>query len=136
MEATKSQIILLKEDYDLMIAYLRGTFVRTSFDRDNAEMLEAELKNAKLVSKDQFPEDVIRLNSKVKVKDEMNGKMMELTLVTPDKVDIKSRKVSVMAPIGTALIGFRKGQQVSWRVPAGEKTFTIIEVSNDEEQTD
>ena len=53
-----------------------------------------------------------------------------LTLVTSDKADIKQRKISVLAPIGTALIGFRKGQQVAWHVPSGKKTFTIVDVSN------
>jgi regulator of nucleoside diphosphate kinase len=56
---------------------------------------------------------------------------MELMLVTPDKADIKERKISIMAPIGTALIGFRQGQKVNWQVPAGKKTFTIMEVIND-----
>ena len=37
---------------------------------------------------------------------------------------------SIMSPIGTALFGFRKGEKVSWRVPAGKKTFTILEVTN------
>ncbi len=57
---------------------------------------------------------------------------MEFMLVTPDKADIKDKKISVMAPIGTALIGFREGQQVKWRVPAGHKTFTIVEVINNQ----
>ena len=52
-------------------------------------------------------------------------------LVTPDKADIKQRRISVMAPIGTALIGFRQGEKVKWQVPAGKKTFTIMEVIND-----
>ena len=56
---------------------------------------------------------------------------MELMLVTPDKADIKEKRISVMAPIGTALIGFRKGQKVKWQVPAGKKTFTILEVINE-----
>jgi regulator of nucleoside diphosphate kinase len=56
---------------------------------------------------------------------------MELMIVTPDKADIKKRKISIMAPLGTALIGFRQGQKVNWQVPSGKKTFTIMEVIND-----
>ncbi|WP_315818658.1 GreA/GreB family elongation factor [Paraflavitalea speifideaquila] len=44
---------------------------------------------------------------------------------------MKARKVSVVAPVGAALIGFRQGQKVSWQVPAGKKTFTILEVINE-----
>jgi regulator of nucleoside diphosphate kinase len=53
-------------------------------------------------------------------------------LVAPDKADIKEKRISVMSPIGTALIGFRKGQKVKWQVPAGKKTFTILEVINEQ----
>ena len=59
---------------------------------------------------------------------------MELMIVTPDRANIKEKKISIMAPIGTALIGFRQGQKVKWKVPAGYKMFTILEVSNDYER--
>jgi regulator of nucleoside diphosphate kinase len=55
---------------------------------------------------------------------------MAITIVLPQKADIKQKKVSVLAPIGTALIGFRKGQKVSWEVPAGKKDFMIMDVKN------
>ena len=51
-------------------------------------------------------------------------------IVLPDKADIKERKISIMSPIGTALIGFRQGENVKWQVPSGKKTFTILEVNN------
>ena len=130
MRKEKSSLVLRKDDYEIMIAYLRGGKRTTMFDRKNAEELETELKKAKLVSKEEFPNDVVRLNSKVKIKDTERNTIMELMLVTPDEADIKQRKISVMAPIGTALIGFRKGQEVRWQVPAGKKTFTIMEVTN------
>ena len=103
---------------------------RNTFDRNNAEEMQAELNKAKLVNSDNFPADVVRLNSKVKIKDEIEGKAFELTLVTPERANIKQKKVSIMSPVGTALIGYRKGQKVQWRVPSGEKTFTILEVSH------
>ena len=88
-----------------------------------AEELKVELKKAKLVSPDKFPQDTVRLNSKVKVKEDQNNQVLEFILVTPDKANIKERKISVMAPIGTALIGFRQGQKVKWQVPAGKKNI-------------
>jgi regulator of nucleoside diphosphate kinase len=75
--------------------------------------------------------DVVRLNSTVKVKAIDKGTILELVLVTPDKADIRNGRISVMAPIGTALIGFRKGAEVKWDVPAGKKTFMILEVVNE-----
>ena len=120
----------MKDDYDLLKTYLNNRSGKTTFDRQNAEDLFAELKKAKLVSKEKFPADVVRLNSIVRIKSEDKDHVMELTIVTPDKADIKERKISIMSPIGTALIGFRQGQNVKWQVPSGKKTFTILEVNN------
>ena len=120
----------MKDDYNLLKTYLNNRSGKTTFDRQNAEDLFAELKKAKLVSKDEFPADVVRLNSTVRIKPEDKDYVMELTIVTPDKADIKERKISIMSPIGTALIGFRQGENVKWQVPSGKKTFTILEVNN------
>jgi len=133
MQQTKEQLVLRKDDYEILIACLRSGQGKNSFDGENISALEMELKKAKLVSKKSFPTDVVRLNSKVKIKEENKEAVMELMLVTPDKADIKQRKISIMAPIGTALIGFRQGQKVSWQVPSGNKTFTIMEVINEYE---
>ncbi len=131
MKKTNNRLVLLVDDYKLLISYLNGGHNKTAFDRRNAEDLRIELKKANLVNKDDVPHDIVRLNSKVRIKAEDNDKVMELMLVTPDKADIKQKRISVMAPIGTALIGFRQGQKVKWQVPAGKKTFTIMEVIND-----
>lgn len=130
MKKIKEQLLLLKEDYDIISSYLKRGLSKVTFNRKDAEQLEGELKRAKLVSKAELPNDVVRLNSSVTIKDEKENKVIEVMLVTPEKVNIKQKKISIMSPIGTALIGFRKGQQVKWMVPAGRKTFTILEVSN------
>jgi regulator of nucleoside diphosphate kinase len=90
-----------------------------------------DLRKGKLVSKEEFPADVVRLNSRVIVQEANKDKEMELTVVMPEEADIKQRKISVMAPAGVALIGFRQGQEVMWPVPGGRKKFRIKEVIND-----
>ena len=131
MQKTKQQLVLRKDDYDILLSCLRGSYTKAAFDRQNIEELEGELKKAKLVSKENFPPDVVRLNSKVKIREADKDKLMELMLVTPEKADIKERKISIMAPMGTALLGFRQGQIVAWQVPSGKKEFTIVEVINE-----
>lgn len=130
MQKTKTRLVLSKEDYDLIMHNLRDSHARVSFNRKEAEELEKELKSAKLVNSHDLPEEVVRLNSKVTIRDEEEGKLTELTIVTPNSANIREKKISVMSPIGTALIGYRTGSTVSWRVPAGKRTFTIIEVRN------
>lgn len=123
-------LILSKKDFDLLKTYLRGGIDSSSFDRKNAEALEAELDRATIIKDQPFPEDVVRINSKVTIRNEKQNKIMEITLVIPSQADVKEKKISVMAPIGTALIGFRKGQQVKWKLPAGETLLTILDVKN------
>ena len=131
MQKINNQLVLRLDDYKLLTAYLNNWNGNTLVERKSAQELQAELKRAKLVDKDDFPSDAVRLNSKVKIKAEGREGILELVLVMPDKADMKERKVSVVAPVGAALIGFRQGQQVSWQVPAGRKTFTILEVVNE-----
>jgi len=131
MEKQNNQLVVTKEDYEILISCLNNMYGRAAFDRQNAQELKNELKKATLVNEADFPGDVVRLNSRVKIKSEKKDEIMELMIVTPDKADIKKRKISIMAPLGTALIGFRQGQKVNWQVPSGKKTFTIMEVIND-----
>ena len=135
MKKIKNNLVLRKDDYSLLVSYLNNARRQSTFDRRNAEELTAELKKATVVNKNDFPQDVVRLNSKVRIKAEGKSEEMELILVTPDKANIKEKRISIMAPIGTALIGFRQGQKVKWKVPAGNKTFMILEVSNDYERS-
>ena len=135
MKKIKNNLVLRKDDYSLLVSYLNNARRQSNFDRRNAEELTAELKKATVVNKNDFPQDVVRLNSKVRIKAEGKSEEMELILVTPDKANIKEKRISIMAPIGTALIGFRQGQKVKWKVPAGNKTFMILEVSNDYERS-
>ena len=135
MKKIKNNLVIRKDDYSLLTSYLNNARMQSTFNRRDAEDLQAELKKAKLVNADDFPNDVVGLNSKVRIKADGKNHEMELTIVTPDKANIKEKKISIMAPIGTALIGFRQGQKVKWKVPAGNKTFTILEVSNDYERS-
>ncbi|MBL7696951.1 MAG: GreA/GreB family elongation factor [Chitinophagaceae bacterium] len=130
MIKVKNELVLRTDDYKLLVSYLNGTNSKAMFDQRNADALHSELKKAKLVDKNDFPADTVRINSTVWVKSKEKDEVMQFMLVTPDKANVKEGKISVMAPIGTALIGFKKGQQVKWRVPAGERTFTILEVIN------
>ncbi|MEP7110793.1 MAG: GreA/GreB family elongation factor [Ferruginibacter sp.] len=130
MRPLNKQLILRKDDYNLLVSYLKGGQNKSMYDRQNAEELQTELKKAKLVEEADFPPDVVRLNSKVKIRAEGKRDILKLMLVMPSKADIKQGKISIMAPIGTALLGFRQGQVVNWQVPSGKKKFTIIEVAN------
>ena len=126
-----NELILLKEDVQLLTSYIKGGSHLNLFDQKNADKLKEELTKGTVLSKEEFPEDVIRLNSTVTIQDHRTGKLINLMLVLPEKAAINDGKVSVLAPIGTALIGYRKGQTVNWKMPAGEKVYKVMEVVNE-----
>lgn len=124
------QVILLKNDYELLNEYVKNLHGMQVNEKENYRKLSQELSKAELVSVKDFPKDIVRLDSTVIIKDLQTKRDMTISIVMPQNADIKQRKVSVLAPIGTALIGFRKGQKVSWEVPAGKKDFMIMDVEN------
>lgn len=115
MKTTKSELIIAIEDFETLNAYVKGVMPVKAFDRKNAAMLQEELKKATLVKRDELPDDVVRLNSRVVITEVSENKLIELVLVVPEKADIKERRVSVFAPIGTALIGFRHNVVLAYR---------------------
>jgi regulator of nucleoside diphosphate kinase len=129
MQQVQEQLVLAKDDHQIIMGYLKMGGAKTKISPQEAESLEKELKKAKLVATNAVPDDVVRLNSIVTIKDEATGKIMELVVVTPERADIKLKKISIMSPIGTALIGFKKGSIINWDVPAGKKTFRILDVT-------
>jgi len=128
---TATPVILLKNDFEILNGYVKNLQGMQVNEKENFSKLYEEIKKAEIVDAENFPDDIVRLNSTVVIKDLKTRRDMTITIVLPQKADIKQRKVSVLAPIGTALIGFRKGQTVSWQVPSGKKDFMIMEVSNE-----
>jgi regulator of nucleoside diphosphate kinase len=126
----ENPVILLKSDFQILNEYVKNLHGMQVNEKENFRRLSEELGKAEQVDIEDFPEDVVRLNSTVVIKDMETKRDMTITIVLPQEADIKQKKVSVLAPIGTALIGFRKGKQVSWEVPAGRKNFMIVEVDN------
>ena len=97
-------------------------------DAPHVERLEEELDRAKIVDSKDIPSDVVTMNSIVRIKDLDTGDEKTLILVFPGKQDASGKAVSILAPIGTALIGYREGDVIEWEVPAGKKRLQITEI--------
>ena len=124
-------VIITRTDYEILNSYVKNLHGMQVNERENFSKLSGELKKAQIVEDDSMPADIVRLGSTVVIKDLITRRDMTVTIVLPSKADIKQKKVSVLAPVGTALIGFRKGQTVSWNVPSGKKDFKIVDVNNE-----
>jgi regulator of nucleoside diphosphate kinase len=105
----------------------------TMSDRDRnsrpyIEKLEEELDRAHVVEPHRIPADVITMNSKVRLKDLRSGEELVYALVFPGHANVDENAVSVLAPIGTALLGYREGDEIEWEAPAGKRRLRVVEV--------
>jgi regulator of nucleoside diphosphate kinase len=81
--------------------------------------LEQELSRAKLIASEKIPHNVVTMNSKVLLKDLDTGEKMVYTLVYPAEANLMEDKISVLAPVGTAIIGLREKDAIDWKIPDG-----------------
>lgn len=90
--------------------------------------LEAELEKAIIVQPRDTPKDVVTMDSQVCVKDLDTQEEIVYTLVFPSFSDIEQNRISVLSPIGTALLGYRTGDIIEWKVPAGIRKLKIKKI--------
>ncbi len=90
--------------------------------------LEEELNRGKVVESKAIPGNVITMNSKIKIKNLDTEENMIFRLVFPEDADPNQDKVSILAPIGTAVIGYKVEDIIEWNVPAGLTKLKIEEI--------
>jgi len=95
---------------------------------DYLESLEAELSRGKVVAPTDVPPDVVTMNSRVGLVDLDTEEEMVYTLVFPHEADITQSKISVLAPIGTAILGYRVGDTLTWQVPDGIRRLRVKQI--------
>jgi regulator of nucleoside diphosphate kinase len=87
-----------------------------------APLLEQELSRARLVDAEAIAPDVVTMNSRVVCQDENSGGEHEVELVYPHEADVDRGRISVLAPVGAALLGLSAGSAIEWPVPGGRTT--------------
>ena len=119
--ARKPQIILSSLDVDRIEALLAA--MPTSVFPGKAE-LQAELDRADVVAPEEIPANVVTMNSTVQFAIAETGKEFRLTLVYPRDMDGSADKISILAPVGGALLGLSVGDELAWPGPGG-KPMTV-----------
>jgi regulator of nucleoside diphosphate kinase len=92
------------------------------------DKLKLELERAKIVEPQEVPPTVVTMNSTVSLVDVETGEEETYTLVFPEDADISQGKISVLAPIGTAMLGYEIGDVFEWEVPAGKRRLRIEKI--------
>lgn len=96
--------------------------------RKDIRSLAEELKKGEIVSPREVPADVVTMNSRVVLCDLDTAEEMTYTLVFPKDANIDKGAISVLAPVGTAILGYAKGDVVDWPVPGGMRRLRIVDV--------
>ena len=94
-----------------------------------AEQLEAELERARVTPLRDVPEDVVVMNSEFEYEDVATGQRRRLQLVYPHEADPDTSRVSILAPLGCALLGLRVGQEIDWHMPGGLRRIRVLAVT-------
>lgn len=123
---------MLKEIYITESDKLRlKNIIETEIKRGNAldksmKKLDEEVNSAKVVNSQQIPRDVITMNSRALLN--LDDEEIEISLVYPEDADLSENKMSVLSPIGMAILGYKAGDTVEWEVPSGVAQIQIKDI--------
>lgn len=92
------------------------------------ERLKLELSRAEVVDPKNIPSDVVTMNSTVSIEDLDTKEEEVYTLVFPEDADVRQGKISILAPVGTAMLGYEVGDTFEWDVPAGKRRLLIKKI--------
>lgn len=120
--------IFCKKEYQ----FLRELILKSKNDSNAKEagLLSQELDRAIISEESILDNSIIRINSHVTIEDVKSNKQMKIQIVLPSLANVQERKISILAPLSVAIIGFKQNDQVDWELPSGIKTLKIIEVNN------
>lgn len=127
--ARQTNIYITKPDHERLTKLIEIAREREGdANRKYLDSLEEELERAEVVQQKDIPSDVITMRSTVRLKDLDTSEEVTYQLMFPTEANFDEGKISVLAPIGTAMIGYRRGDVIEWEVPSGVRRLRVEEV--------
>lgn len=123
----RDRIYITDADFERIRRLISGRRGANSIDHEYLDMLEQELDRAEIVEPDAVPRDVVTMNSEVRLKDLDSGEVRVYRLIFPSQIRTEN-SISVLAPIGTAMLGYRVGDVIEWRVPKGIRRLKVLDI--------
>lgn len=120
----KKEYVLLKRMMNLSGYYKDETL------RKSVKKLVGELESAQICDETDMPKDVIRFNTMVTIVSK-NGWRRKFQLVMPNDSDVRNNKISILTPMGAAVMGYAEGDSLVWEFPSGEQKLTIEKVEQE-----
>ncbi len=119
------RIMLSKPDVRRLRGILAAADQHSHRDQEHVLDLRNEVERARVVDVGEIPADVVTLDSTVTVRDVATGACSDYIVVSPSQADVASGRISVLAPLGTALLGYREGAQIEWQMPGRVRRLEI-----------
>jgi|ERR1044071_1991623 regulator of nucleoside diphosphate kinase len=124
----KNSIYITSQDKQRLEDLLAEVSVSDPRQRGDLKLLEEELRRAVIVEPKEIPGDVITMNSRADLIDLDTHETVTFTLVFPRDSNVEEEKISVLAPIGAGMLGYRIGDEFEWKVPDGVRHMKVTNV--------
>ena len=121
-------IVISQPDLQRLNRLLASGFARAIRPSDYLDDLRDELQRASVVPADSIPEHTVTMKSTVVLRDLDTKELETYTLVYPERANIVEGRLSILAPVGTAVLGHAVGDVVQWRIPGGIRRSRIEQV--------
>ncbi len=125
---TEKPIFITGNDMSRLRGLVKSSRESLKKDEKYLQLLESELNRAKLVKPQEIPSDVVTMHSEVHLRDMNTKEETTYRIVYPHEADADKGYVSILAPIGTALLGYSVGDVIEWNVPAGLAKWKVIKI--------
>jgi regulator of nucleoside diphosphate kinase len=121
-------IVMVRGDHDRLRALIDTNRPADPRLRESLERLDEELERAVVLEPDAVPADVVTLDSWARLLDLDTQRETLVSPVLPSKANADAGRISVLAPLGTAVLGYRAGDVIEWRVPGGLRRLHVLQV--------
>ena len=126
--ATRHPIHITRPDKERLEDLLAEMAAMRGEPRADLKTLAEELRRAVVVEPQDVRPDVITMNSRAEMRDLETGERLIFTLVFPSQANVEEGRISVLAPIGAGMLGYRVGDQFEWQVPAGVRRMRVTKI--------
>ncbi|MCT8335344.1 nucleoside diphosphate kinase regulator [Leptospira sp. 85282-16] len=123
----KSKLCITHFDYNRLKQMISDYTKRNKIDSNIKDLL-GEIERAQKVDSHVIPPNFVTMNSVIELKNLNELEFQEFKLVFPEEANTEENKISVLAPIGTAILGYKIGDVIQWKIPSGENQFQITNI--------
>lgn len=121
----QSSVVITEKDAFKLRSLIENSAHFQNHDDVQWQVLEEEIDRAKVVPPERLPRDVVTMHSRVRIVDMRTGEQLVYQIVYPHEANYAEKRISILAPIGMALLGYSAGTEIEWKVPSGSRRLRV-----------